>query len=95
MSELTNRQYVLASRPDGEPTTENVQCQDVPLGPLAQGQVRLRNLYISLDPAIRGWMDDTPNYIEPITLGDPVRCSVIGRVVESAHRQDLSRLERA
>jgi NADPH-dependent curcumin reductase CurA len=43
----------------------------------------LRNLYISLDPAIRGWMGDDPNYIEPITLGDVVRSSVIGRVVQS------------
>ena len=75
----------LASRPAGHPTTENVQCRDVPLPPLSPGEVRLRNLYISLDPAIRGWMGDDPNYIEPIAIGDPVRCSVIGRVVESAN----------
>ena len=85
MTQLTNRQYILASRPEGEPTVENVPRRDVPLEPLADGQVRLRNLYLSLDPAIRGWMDDAPNYIEPITLGDAVRSSVIGRVVESAH----------
>lgn len=85
MSELINRQYVLASRPEGRPTADNVPSRDVPLGPLAQGEVRLRNLYLSLDPAIRGWMDDAPNYIEPIALGDAVRSSVIGRVVESAH----------
>ena len=85
MTELINRQYFLASRPHGEPTAANVPHRDVPLGPLSDGQVRLRNLYLSLDPAIRGWMDDAPNYIEPITLGDPVRSSVIGRVVESAH----------
>jgi NADPH:quinone reductase len=83
MTETLNRQYYLASRPDGEPTSENVPCRDVPLEALADGEVRMRNLYISLDPAIRGWMDDTPNYIEPITLGDAVRASVIGRVVES------------
>ena len=83
MTETLNRQYYLASRPDGEPTSENVPCRDVPLAALADGEVRMRNLYISLDPAIRGWMDDTPNYIEPITLGDAVRASVLGRVVES------------
>ena len=49
----------------------------------AEGEVVLRNLYISLDPAIRGWMGDDPNYIEPIALGDAVRSSVIGRVVKS------------
>ena len=85
MTELINRQYVLASRPAGEPSADNVHCEDVPLGALEPGQVRLRNIYLSLDPAIRGWMSDAPNYIEPITLGDPVRCSVIGRVVDSAH----------
>lgn len=83
MSEILNRQYYLASRPEGEPSAENVPCRDVPLAPLGAGEVRMRNLYISLDPAIRGWMSDEPNYIEPITLGDAVRASVIGRVVES------------
>ena len=83
MSDSLNRQYYLASRPEGEPSGENVPSRDVPLAPLADGEVRMRNLYISLDPAIRGWMDDTPNYIEPIVLGDAVRASVIGRVVAS------------
>ena len=84
MAKTLNRQYFLASRPVGEPSPENVPCRDVPLAELAPGEVRMRNLYISLDPAIRGWMGDDPNYIEPITIGDAVRCSVIGRVVESA-----------
>ena len=79
----TNRQYFLASRPEGMPTTDNVQCRDVPLLPPGEGEVTLRNLYISLDPAIRGWMGDDPNYIEPIALGDAVRSSVLGRVVSS------------
>ena len=85
MTAPSNRQYYLASRPSGEPTAENIPCRDTPLADLAEGEVRLRNLYISLDPAIRGWMDDGPNYIEPITLGDAVRASVIGRVVASNH----------
>lgn len=83
MTETLNRQYYLASRPEGEPTAENIPSRDVPLPPLGAGEVRMRNLFISLDPAIRGWMSDEPNYIEPIALGDAVRASVIGRVVES------------
>ncbi len=83
MTRLTNRQYFLASRPQAMPTTDNVQRRDVPLGPPGDGEVTLRNLFISLDPAIRGWMGDEPNYIEPITLGDAVRSSVVGRVVAS------------
>ena len=83
MTTLTNRQYYLASRPVGEPTSDNVPARDVPVPEPGEGEVILRNLYISLDPAIRGWMGDDPNYIEPIALGDAVRSSVIGRVVQS------------
>ncbi|MEZ5568006.1 MAG: NADP-dependent oxidoreductase [Halioglobus sp.] len=61
----------------------DVPYRDVPLAEPLAGEVQLRNLYISLDPAIRGWMGDDPNYIEPIALGDAVRGSVIGRVVKS------------
>jgi len=83
MITLINRQYYLASRPVGQPTASNVPARDVPVPDLAEGEVVLRNLYISLDPAIRGWMGDDPNYIAPIALGDAVRSSVIGRVVKS------------
>jgi NADPH-dependent curcumin reductase CurA len=83
MTTLINRQYYLASRPLGEPNASNVPVRDVPVPEPAEGEVVLRNLYISLDPAIRGWMGDDPNYMEPIVLGDAVRSSVIGRVVKS------------
>ena len=83
MNDTMNRQYFLATRPYGLPSGEHVRSRDVPLQDPGPGEVVLRNLYISLDPAIRGWMGDAPNYIEPIALGDPVRSSVIGRVVAS------------
>ena len=83
MTTLINRQFYLASRPVGEPNASNVPVRDVPVPEPAEGEVVLRNLYISLDPAIRGWMGDDPNYMEPIALGDAVRSSVIGRVVKS------------
>jgi NADPH-dependent curcumin reductase CurA len=83
MTTLNNRQYFLASRPAGLPDSNDVQVRDAPVPEPAAGEVVLRNLYISLDPAIRGWMGDAPNYIEPIRLGDAVRSTVIGRVVRS------------
>ncbi len=83
MTTLINRQYYLAARPAGLPTSTDVPARDVPLSAPRPGEVILRNLYISLDPAIRGWMGDDPNYIEPIAIGDAVRSSVIGRVVQS------------
>ncbi|CAH0993090.1 Putative NADP-dependent oxidoreductase YfmJ [Sinobacterium norvegicum] len=84
MSELINRQYYLAARPKAFPTPEEVPFRDVVVAEPGPEEVVIRNLYISLDPAIRGWMSDTPNYIEPIAINDPVRSSVIGRVVKSA-----------
>ena len=83
MTTLINRQYFLASRPLGEPNATDVPARDIAVPDPAPGEVVLRNLYISLDPAIRGWMGDDPNYIEPIALGDAVRSSVLGRVVKS------------
>lgn len=78
-----NRQYYLSSRPDGMPTVDNVHLREVPIAAPGPSEVVLRNTYISLDPAIRGWMDDVPSYIEPIALDAVVRSSVLGRVVES------------
>ncbi|GMG88398.1 NADP-dependent oxidoreductase [Biformimicrobium ophioploci] len=83
MNELINRQYYLASRPVAAPTPEEVPFRDVPLQDPAAGEAVIRNMFISLDPAIRGWMSEVNNYIEPIALGDPIRSSVIGRVVKS------------
>ncbi|MFT4520707.1 MAG: NADPH-dependent curcumin reductase CurA [Halioglobus sp.] len=83
MTTLINRQYYLASRPMGAPNDSNVPARDVPVPEPGEDEVIIQNLYISLDPAIRGWMGDDPNYIEPIALGDAVRSSVIGRVVQS------------
>ncbi len=87
MNESMNRQYYLASRPITLPTPSDVPYRDVPVREPAEGEAVIRNLYISLDPAIRGWMSEVNNYIEPIAIGDPIRSSVIGRVVKS--RSDL------
>jgi NADPH-dependent curcumin reductase CurA len=65
-------------------TEEDVPFRDVLLADPGPDEVVIRNLYISLDPAICGWMGDAPNYMEPVTLGDAVRSTVIGRVVKSA-----------
>ena len=78
-----NRQYILARRPVGLPTPDDVVLREVPVPEPGPGEIVIRNLYMSLDPAIRGWMSDEPNYIEPIPVGDPVWASTIGRVVQS------------
>ncbi|QJB70155.1 NADP-dependent oxidoreductase [Parasphingorhabdus halotolerans] len=79
----TNRKFTLAKRPDGEPKPDDFKLVEETLPELQDGQFLVRNHYISLDPAQRGWMDDRPSYMPPIPLGDAVRASAMGRVQAS------------
>lgn len=80
-----NRRLILRSRPCGMATQENVPLELQAMPALAQGQVRVRNRYLSIDPAIRDWMSDRPSYLPPIALGEAVRSTTLGEVVESRH----------
>lgn len=83
MSETINRQFLLASRPASLPTATEVPLVESPMPQAGDGEIVIRNHYISLDPAIRGWMSDAPSYIEPIPLGTAVWATGIGKVVQS------------
>jgi len=85
VSQDTNRQFYLHQRPTGTPTRDDVRLREVPVPEPGDGQVVIRNKYFSLDPAIRGWMDDTPSYLPPIELGAVVRSTVVGEVIASRH----------
>jgi NADPH-dependent curcumin reductase CurA len=78
-----NRRFILAARPQGDPKASDFELRSEPLPELAEGQFLIRNHYASLDPAMRGWMDDVPSYMPPIPLGAPVRASTIGVVEQS------------
>lgn len=78
-----NRRFTLVRRPQGLPTAADFRLVEEPIPPLAEGQFLVRNHYASLDPAMRGWMDDKPSYLPPIPLGAPVRASTIGTTVAS------------
>lgn len=78
-----NRRFVLRRRPQGEPAPEDFELVTESLPELAPGQFIVRNHYASLDPAMRGWMDDEDSYMPPIPLNAPVRASTIGVVAES------------
>ncbi|MFS0736722.1 NADP-dependent oxidoreductase [Sphingomonas sp. 1P06PA] len=80
-----NRRFLLTRRPQGTPVAEDFTLEAAETTALQDGQFLLRNEYASLDPAIRGWMDDVPSYLPPIRLGDPVRATTIGRIAESRH----------
>jgi NADPH-dependent curcumin reductase CurA len=78
-----NRCFTLVRRPNGTPVAEDFKMLSKALPGLADGQFLIRNHYASLDPAIRGWLDDMPSYMPPVALGDSVRASTIGVVSES------------
>lgn len=78
-----NRRFLLMRRPNGMPVADDFALVNEPLPELAEGQFLIRNHYASLDPAMRGWMDDAPSYMPPIPLGAPMRASTVGQVVAS------------
>jgi NADPH-dependent curcumin reductase CurA len=83
MSTQTNQQFRLASRPVGLPAAGNWQLAEEPLAPLAEGELRVKILYLSLDPAMRGWMNEGKSYIRPVAIGEVMRAGGVGVVVES------------
>src|ERR1700757_4710075 len=83
MSEAAVKQIVLASRPKGLPTHENFRLQDVPMPELPQGGLLLRVLYLSLDPYMRGRMDDRKSYAKPVGLGEVMRGESVCEVIAS------------
>jgi NADPH-dependent curcumin reductase CurA len=84
-----NRRFLLTRRPNGEPVADDFSLVTEPTPELADGQFLIRNHFASLDPAIRGWMDDAPSYMPPIPLGDPVRASTIG-IVEASKAEGFA-----
>ena len=78
-----NRRFLLMRRPQGTPVQEDFALREATLGAAPPGGFMLRNHFASLDPAQRGWMSDAPSYMPPIPLGEAVRASTVGRVVES------------
>jgi NADPH-dependent curcumin reductase CurA len=87
MTAQTNRQFLLARRPVGQASREDFIFQEVPVAEPADGQVLLKNRYLSLDPAMRGWMNDSKSYIAPVALGDVMRALGVGEVIASRHPQ--------
>lgn len=75
-----NRRFLLTRRPKGEPVEDDFHLETTRIPDVPKGGIVIRNRFASLDPAQRGWMDDTPSYMLPIQLGDPVRATTVGTV---------------
>jgi hypothetical protein len=82
---MQNQQIVLASRPAGEPTVDNFRLVETSVPALADGQVLVRHHYLSLDPYMRGRMNDGKSYAQPQPLDAVMIGGTVGEVVESRH----------
>ena len=78
-----NHQILLASRPEGAVSSANFKLVETPLAPLADGQVRVRNHFLSLDPYMRGRMNESKSYAKPQPLNEVMVGGTVGEVVES------------
>ncbi len=83
MSETAVKQIVLASRPKGPPTAENFRPETVPMPALPSGGLLLRVLYLSLDPYMRGRMDDAKSYAKPVGVGEVMTGESVCEVMAS------------
>ena len=80
---MTAREIRLAARPKGWPTAETFEHATTDLPSLADGDVLVRNLFMSVDPYMRGRMNDVKSYVPPFELGKPLEGGAIGEIVES------------
>ncbi len=80
-----NRQVRLKSRPAGIPQAEHFEIAAAPVPPLGERQFLVRNLYLSVDPAMRGWVNAAANYSQPVGIGEVMRAYAAGEVIASRH----------
>jgi NADPH-dependent curcumin reductase CurA len=84
-TDLTNRQIRLAARPVGLPGPDDWELVTEPVTEPDEGRFLVEISHISLDPAMRGWMNDVRSYIPPVGLGAVMRAGAVGRVIASRH----------
>lgn len=79
------RAWHLKSRPAGLPTHENFELKELPSAALGDGQIRVRNEWLSVDPYMRGRMSDVRSYVPPFQIDAPMQGGAVGTVIESAN----------
>jgi len=84
-----NRQWLLKKRPVGMVSRDDFEYREAPMPVpvLDKGEILVKILCISFDPAMRGWMDDVPSYLPPVTLGDVMRAPTVAQVIQSQNPQ--------
>lgn len=82
---MKNTQVILARRPVGVPGPNHFDLHETSIPAVQDGQFLIRVSHWSVDPAMRGWANDVPNYSPPVALGDPMRSFAVGEVIASRH----------
>ena len=82
---MKNTQVILARRPVGVPKPEHFELRETPVPEPGEGELLIRISHWSVDPAMRGWANDVPNYSPPVELGTPMRAFSVGEVIASRH----------
>ena len=77
-----NKQVKLAKRPIGMPTPDTWILENNPIPELKNGEVLIQNHYISLDPAMRGWMNEVHSYLPPVQIGEVMRAGSVGKIIK-------------
>lgn len=85
MHATINRQVVLARRPEGIPQAEHFSLVEAPMPVPGPGQVVVRNHYLSVEPAMRGWVNAVANYSQPVGIGEVMRSFAAGEIIASEH----------
>ena len=85
MTKGVNRQVRLKSRPSGIPQAEHFEIAEDSVPEPREGQVLVRNIFLSVEPAMRGWVSAVANYSEPVPIGGVMRSFAAGKVVQSKH----------
>jgi NADPH-dependent curcumin reductase CurA len=85
MTPVRSRQVRLKSRPSGIPQAEHFEIVAAPVPELRDGQFLVRNEFLSVDPAMRGWVSAVANYSQPVGIGEVMRSFAAGEVIESRH----------
>ncbi|WP_299013375.1 NADP-dependent oxidoreductase [uncultured Polaribacter sp.] len=80
---MQNKQIILKNRPKGYPDSSTWQLEENNIPDLEEGEILIEHHYISLDPAMRGWMNDTKSYIPPVAIDQVMRAGAIGKVIQT------------
>jgi NADPH-dependent curcumin reductase CurA len=83
MNAPVNHQFKLARRPAGMVQRDDFEFVEAPVPEPSEGEVLVKTLYLSLDPAMRGWMNEGKSYIPPVAIGEVMRAGAVGRVIAS------------